>query len=90
MFPATGSPFASNEAVATVPYVVRVISTLLAGKYGEPGGTKAMPLGPTTNVRAQDSRYDVERAVAIRSKVAVVPTAAAPGDEFHAACPGES
>ena len=29
MFPATGSPFASNEAVATVPYVVRVISTLL-------------------------------------------------------------
>src|SRR5574338_638320 len=41
-----GSPFTSRGAVMTFEYVYCTISTLLDGKTGESGGTKAMPSAP--------------------------------------------
>ena len=46
-----------------------------------------MPSGPLLYSRAKACGRDVKRAVAIRSKLAVVPSATAPGDEFHATGP---
>src|SRR5262245_5273108 len=46
IFSRIGSPFASRGAVMTVPAELIVISTLLPGNTGEPGGTKAIPFGP--------------------------------------------
>ena len=50
---------------------------------------KSNAFGPA-NSRAKDCGRDIKRAVAIWNKVAVVPTVVALGNDFHAACPGES
>ena len=55
MVPGIGSPWSSKEAVATPAYRICEISTLLAGNWGEPGGTKAIPLGAAADVGAEDA-----------------------------------
>src|SRR4029078_1433887 len=50
---------------------------------------KSNAFGPA-NCRAKACGRDIKRAVAIWRKFAVIPTTAAPGEQFHTTRPGES